>query len=146
MPVPSRLFIASVVLCLAPLAACHDMGSSAAVAPAFTFSNGPGMPGRSPVIRVEGRNAFFIVDDARGIMSFHGQDVTLAEFCAGERDFDTMNRQFIEVPSGSVVALSRAPIITYGSIRRRRLIAPSCLGCLSSRLEKRISRARTTTC
>jgi len=105
MLIRSHLPVASVVLGLAALAACQDLGAPPAVAPAFSFSNGPGTPGRSPVIRVEGRNAFFIVDDARGIMSFHGQNVTLAEFCAGERDFDTLNRQFIEVPSGSVVAL-----------------------------------------
>ncbi len=105
MPVRSRMPIASVVVCLAATVACQDLGAPGAVAPAFSFSNGPRTPGASPVIRVEGRNAFFIVDDARGIMSFHGQNVTLAEFCAGERDFDTMNRQFIEVPSGSVVGL-----------------------------------------
>lgn len=38
-------------------------------------------------------------------MSFHGQSVTLAEVCDGERDLDSMNRQFIEVPSGAVEAL-----------------------------------------
>ena len=86
---------------LALLVSCHRD----AVSPSFSFSNGPSTPGRSHIIRVEGRNAFFIVDGARGIMSFHGQNVTLAEFCAGERDFDIMNRQFIEVPSGAVHAL-----------------------------------------
>lgn len=89
------------VLGLTLILSCHDD----AVSPSFSFSNGPSTPGRSHVIRVEGRNAFFIVDGARGIMSFHGQDVTLTEFCAGERDFDVMNRQFIEVPSGAVNAL-----------------------------------------
>ena len=90
------------------LLACLACAETAAPAPrtlAFSFSNGPATPGNAPVIRVEGRNAFFIVDAVRGIMSFHGQNVTLAEFCAGDRDFDTMNRQFIEVPSGSVATL-----------------------------------------
>jgi len=100
---PLRLFIthAALILTVLPVLACRDDG----VAASFSFSNGPSAPGRSHVIRVEGRNAFFIVDGQRGIMSFHGQDVTLTEFCAGSRDFDIMNRQFIELPSGAVQAL-----------------------------------------
>ena len=74
-------------------------------APSFSFSNGPSTPGRSPIIRIEGRNAFFIVDETRGVMSFHGMDITLAQFCAGDRDFDMLNRQFIQVPSGAINAL-----------------------------------------
>jgi len=38
-------------------------------------------------------------------MSFHGQNVTLHDWCNGARDFDTYDRQFIEVPSGAVQAL-----------------------------------------
>jgi hypothetical protein len=69
------------------------------------FSNGPDRPGRSGVIRVEGRNAFFVVDGERNLMSFHGQGVTIQDWCAGARDFDVFDRQFIEVPSGAIEAL-----------------------------------------
>jgi len=94
---------------LLALTACLDASlpiESPSAAPVnFTFSNGPDVPGRSGVFRIEGRSSFFIVDAGSGLMSFHGLGVTIQEFCAGLRDPDVWDRQFVQVPSGALPAL-----------------------------------------
>jgi hypothetical protein len=72
--------------------------SAAAESPAF--------PGQSGVIRFQDQLAFFIVDPASGLMSFHGIDATFAQICSGAPvEFDDLSIQLVNSPSGPLHAL-----------------------------------------
>lgn len=98
-------------LLLSPLiASCAADGPDAPLAPpSFNFTNGPTTPGQSGIIRFGETNGFFIVDVARGLMAFHGLDVTLAEFCEGERNPDVWDWQLDLIPTGAAPWLMTLP-------------------------------------
>jgi hypothetical protein len=78
--------------------------------PAFNYTNGPGAPGASGVIRFVDGIGFFVTDYDRGLTAFHGSSTTLAEFCAGAPPVpDPLSVQLISSPSGALHALFTAP-------------------------------------
>lgn len=77
--------------------------------PAYGFASGPEAPGRSGVFRVEGRLAFFVIDPAVGLMSFHGIDTPWSELCAGAPPtFEPVDLQLVFTPAGADAAIFAA--------------------------------------
>jgi hypothetical protein len=58
------------------------------------------------VIRFTDQVAFFIVDDAGGLVSFHGTNISFADICSGVPfEFDPLSIQLIATASGALHAL-----------------------------------------
>lgn len=94
------------------LVACSDSSPSTPTdqaSPLYDFANGPPTPGNAGVFRVQGRLAFFIVDQARGLMSFHGIDTPWSDLCTGiPPTFDPVELQIIFTPAGAAEAVFTA--------------------------------------
>jgi len=61
---------------------------------------------RAGIIRFQDRVAFFIVDPASGLMSFHGIDTPWSALCSGAPPvFDPFSIQLIDDPAGTLHAL-----------------------------------------
>jgi hypothetical protein len=94
-------------LALAVLAVgCSDGGfapptSSPADRPAFNYSNGPGTPGQSGVIRFGDFVGIFVVDPEHGLLSIHSTSTPLAQICTGTPPVvDILEIQLLEAASG----------------------------------------------
>jgi len=93
------------------LVACTDSSSTSndQADPLYDFVNGPPAPGNSGVFRIQGRLAFFVIDHAKGLMSFHGIDTPWSDLCAGVPPaFDPVDLQFIFTPTGAAEAVFQA--------------------------------------
>ena len=89
-------FLGRLVSCIALIAA---------VGPSTTVAS-TAFPGQSGVIRFQDQIAFFIVDPASGLMSFHGIDASFAQICSGAPvQFDDFSIQLVNSPSGPLHAL-----------------------------------------
>lgn len=102
-----RRFLGAVPLALL---ACADSSPSALLdpprSPLSDIGTAPAEPGRSGVFRVEGRLAFFLLDESHGLLSFHGIDTPWADLCTGTPPaFDPVALQFIFTPAGAAEAV-----------------------------------------
>ena len=62
------------------------------------------------VVRFQDQIGFFIVDDAAGLMSFHGTDLTFAQICSGGPfAFEDLDIQLVISPTGPLHALFTSP-------------------------------------
>ena len=99
----------SATLWLSFLAMCLIPHSFAAAAP------GSG----TVVVRFQDQVGFFIVDDATGLMSFHGTSLTFAQICSGGGvTFENLDIQLLLSPAGPLHALftsSSHPVVIYPS-------------------------------
>jgi len=68
---------------------------------AFNYSNGPGTPGQSGVIRFGDFVGFFVVDPEHGLLSIHSTSTPLAQICTGTPPVvDILDIQLVEAASG----------------------------------------------
>ena len=71
------------------------------------------------VVRFQDQLGFFIVDEARGLMSFHGTTLTFAQICAGgDLTFQDLDIQLVASPEGPLHLLftgAEHPVIIYPS-------------------------------
>lgn len=69
------------------------------------------------VARFQDQIGFFIVDEARGLMSFHGTDQTFAQICSGGGlTFEDLNLQLVGSPAGPLHMLmtgAEHPVVIY---------------------------------
>jgi len=73
------------------------------------LAGAPAHAGRSGVFRIDGDLAFFVVDPAAGLMSFHGIETPWTDLCSGTPPvFDPVDLQFILTPAGAAEAVFRA--------------------------------------
>lgn len=62
------------------------------------------------VVRFQDQDGFFIVDQASGLMSFHGTTQTFAQLCAGGGlTFEEVNIQLVATPAGPLHLLFSSP-------------------------------------
>jgi hypothetical protein len=69
------------------------------------------------VVRFQDQLGFFVVDEANGLMSFHGTDQTFAQICAGGGlTFENLDIQLVGAPTGVLHALFTSadqPVVIY---------------------------------
>ena len=69
------------------------------------------------VVRFQDQVGFFIVDQAQGLMSFHGTSLTFAQICAGGGlSFEDLDIQLVATPSGPLHLLFTGedhPVVIY---------------------------------
>jgi hypothetical protein len=69
------------------------------------------------VVRFQDQVGFFIVDEAEGLMSFHGTSLTFAQICAGGGlSFEDLDLQLVATPSGPLHLLFTGddhPVVVY---------------------------------
>jgi hypothetical protein len=73
--------------------------------PSFDFINGPASPGNSGLFRFQDVEGTFAVDVNAGLISIHGLQNTLADFCIGLGQFDIMDFQIKPQSTGDVNSL-----------------------------------------
>jgi len=75
-----------------------------------------GLPGAG-VVRFNDQVGFFIIDQARGLMSFHGTEQTFAQLCSGVPiTIEPLTIQLVQTPVGALHALfsgQEHPVLIY---------------------------------
>jgi hypothetical protein len=79
--------------------------TAASSSPSFDFTNGPASPGNSGIFRFQGFVLEIAVDGKAGLVSFHGLQNTIADFCNGLGQLDLMDFQVKPHSAGEVEAL-----------------------------------------